>query len=376
MSHRIVSPSLAARRPLRCAKGFILVATLWIMAGLALLAAYVDNAVTEDIERAIKAREAIQKEIDLLDTENTLIYMLVTGRMGHRGLLIEPVQRFYGESVDGASLPLSGDGIDGVLQLAGQTYQGIGETLFSVQDESGLVSISTPGTRLFPRVLASIGLSESEISRLVPKIEDYVDHDREMRMGGAEDYEYRLEKMPVPANWMMTSPLELQQVLGSDVLTPDQWQRLLPMLSMHQLMGYNFNTMRLDVIAAWLNVDEESLQALEEARSWQSINDPQQIASLTGETPDIDKMEYLRFPQRYLRIAIWSKGDRTQRFFGIRLRPLGDKVPWNTVYRYPQPLVPDEAYETPRLVPTSLFQEASPDEEDANEDDPPEDPEQ
>ncbi len=347
------------------------------MAGLALLAAYVDSAVTRDIERAIKTRDAIQKEIDRLDTENTLIYMLVTGRMGHRGLLIEPVQRFYGETVDGASLPTTGEGIDGVLQLAGQTYQGIGETLFSVQDESGLVSISTPGTRMFPRVLESIGLSESEISRLIPKIEDYVDHDRDMRMGGAEDYEYRLEKKPVPANWMMTSPLELQQVLGTDVLTPEQWQELLPMLSMHQLMGYNFNTMRLDVIAAWLKVDEESLKALEEARSWQSINDPQQIASLTGETPDIDKMEYLRFPQRYLRIAIWAEGDRTQRFFGIRLRPLGNSSPWNTIYRYPQPLVPDEAYGAPRIAPTSLFRPPPElDEEDADEGDPSEDPEQ
>ncbi len=372
MSPRFVSDRRSRRAP---ARGFILVATLWTLAGLAVLAAYIDSTVGGDIERAIKARDTLQREVDRINTENTLIYMLVTGRMAHRGLLIEPVQRFYGETVDGAALPLSGEGIDGILQLAGQTYQGIGDTLFSVQDESGLVSISTPGTRMFPRILESIGLSEPEISRLIPKIEDYVDHDRDMRLGGAEDYEYRLKKMPVPANWMMVSPLELQQVLGTDVFTPEQWQRLLPMLSMHQLMGYNFNTMRLDVIAAWLKVDKESLAALEDARSWQSINDPQQIASLTGETPDIDKMEYLRFPQRYLRIATWTSGDRMQRLFGIRLKPLGDKAPWNTIYRYPQPLVPDEAYDAPRQLPVAHFGYDADEEgadEDEDEDDPPE----
>jgi hypothetical protein len=52
-------------------RGFILVATLWVMAGLTLLAAYVDTLTDKNIERALKQRESVRGDLNRINTENT-----------------------------------------------------------------------------------------------------------------------------------------------------------------------------------------------------------------------------------------------------------------------------------------------------------------
>ena len=43
--------------------GFVLVATLWVLAALAVLAAYIDGVVAADVERAVKARTWLESEL-------------------------------------------------------------------------------------------------------------------------------------------------------------------------------------------------------------------------------------------------------------------------------------------------------------------------
>ena len=75
-------------------RGFVLVATLWALAALAVLAAYIDGVVASDVRDAIDAKRALQAEIDRRSTEATVLYLLATGRMNHRGLVLEEVQQF------------------------------------------------------------------------------------------------------------------------------------------------------------------------------------------------------------------------------------------------------------------------------------------
>lgn len=73
--------------------GFVLVATLWVLAGLAILASYIDGVTTDSVERATAARLAMQRELDRRNTEVTLVYMLATNRKNHRALVVDNEQR-------------------------------------------------------------------------------------------------------------------------------------------------------------------------------------------------------------------------------------------------------------------------------------------
>ena len=69
-------------------------ATLWALAGLAVLAAYIDGVTASGVRDAIEAKRAIQAELERRSTEATVVYLLATGRMNHRGLILEEEQRF------------------------------------------------------------------------------------------------------------------------------------------------------------------------------------------------------------------------------------------------------------------------------------------
>ena len=88
------SRPMHGRPPPTTARGFILVATLWTLAALAVVAGYVANVVESDVERAIATRHALQDELDRRSTEATLLYLLATTRMSHRGAILETPQRF------------------------------------------------------------------------------------------------------------------------------------------------------------------------------------------------------------------------------------------------------------------------------------------
>ena len=94
----------------RNAEGFVLVATLWVLAALAVLAAYINGVVASDLERAVIAKRALQSELDRRSTEATLLYLFATGRMNHRGLILEEEQRFSNALPEDESLPDHGDG--------------------------------------------------------------------------------------------------------------------------------------------------------------------------------------------------------------------------------------------------------------------------
>ena len=339
-------------------EGFVLVATLWVVAALAVLAAYIDGVVTPEVERAAAARRSLESELDRRSTEATLIYLLTTGRMNHRGLVLEEEQRFSDALPEGEYLPDDGDG---ELTTTGEVHLGLGGSRFSVQDEGGLASVNAPGSRLFVALLRHAGVAVSDIERVVARIEDYIDKDSDATLNGAERPEYRQAGAPPPLNWIMSSPVELRKVLGIDeILAPAQWRRLRPLLTMRPAVGYNFNTMQSELLAAVLGLDEQGIRRVLDERQERRISRLTQIAMLSGKHLDIDELELRTLPSRFLRISVWHEGGGSRIVAGIALTPLGDSAPWRKDYRYSEPISASHdsrAYrETPRAVASALLQ--------------------
>lgn len=343
-------------------EGFILVATLWVLAILTVLAAYVDGVTASDIDRALQARQALTRELDRRSTEATVVYLLVTGRMNYRGLIYEREQRFASDIDDGVSLPQFGEG---ALTVTDEVYAGLGGTNFAIQDELGLVPVNTPASPIFAAVLEGVGVSPRDAQLIAARVEDYVDVDYDLSLNGAERFDYEMRGLPPPPNWIMVSPLEMRRVLGvGELITPAQWQRLLPVLSMRQATGYNFNLMPPKVLAAVVGLDEAAMEPVVEARKERPIWSLNRLVMLTGVRLNLDEMSLRRAPSGYVRIATWNEGQGVRHLSGVELTPFGERTPWRKDYGYSEPVVAGvlespggQPVELPQPAPSPLLQE-------------------
>ena len=334
----------------------MLLATLWVLAALVVLAAYVSDVTDVEAERAIRAKENLQRELQRRSLENTLLYLLATGRMNHRGIVLETQQRFADYLADGEVLPAG----EGELLATGQPYETADGLGFWIQDESGLASVNSPRFPLFAAALAHVGVSPPNIARIKPRVVDYVDTDQRLSLNGAETYDYRQRDMAAPPDWPMASPLELRRVLGvQEMVSSDQWRRLRPLLTIRPALGYNVNTMRPEVLARLFGLDETALRRVLEARTRGPVRGLRQIAMLTGRHVDIDASDLLGIPSRFLRVATREADGRAHHIVGIELMPFGEDVPWSKNYRYQEPASDDDWTrfgDGPRQAATTLLQ--------------------
>ena len=317
------------------AKGFVLVMTLWALAALALLAAYVNHVVTADVEFAIEDKRLFEAELERRNTEATVTYLLATGRMNHHALILEETQRF---SDPRRGRSTSGFGALGALRVTGATYAAVGGVRFSLQDEGGLIPVNTPKFPPLAAFLGHAGVLEEDVAQIIARIEDYIDADDSLSLNGAERHEYGLRGKEPPLNWLMSSPLELAEVLGlEDLVAPAQWSRLSPLLTMRPVSSYNFNTMHPEVLAALLNLDARGLRGLLDERQKGPLSRLTQVAMLSGKHLDIDAMDVAVVPSNFLRLVVWHDTLGPRIVVGIELTPLGKSAPWRRDYRYSEP---------------------------------------
>ena len=338
-------------------QGFVLVATLWALATLALLAAYLTDIMGADVQRAFDEQQQFQAHLERRSTEATVIYLLATNRMNHRALVLEDEQRFPGSAGSATRLP---DDAEAELSVTGTVYAGVGSARFSLQDESGLVSVNAPRFPLFATVLRSAGISSADVQTIVARVEDYIDTDDRPGTGGAERSDYHQHGKPPPPNWIMASPMELSMVLGiDDLIDADRWERLRPLLTVRPVNGYNFNTMHPEILAALLDLDRRRNEGVLDERAKRPLIRLSQIAMLSGKHLDIDELEIATLPSRFQRISLWHENGGAREVVGVELTPLGERAPWRKDYRYPEPhpanAGPEEPGDSPREAPSALL---------------------
>ena len=332
-------------------RGFVLVATLWALAALTLLASAIDRSVVADVERALLAKQALRRQLDARSTEATLLYLLATGRMNHRALLIESEQVFTDPDESGP--PPNADAA--WIGIDGNAYFGLGDVRFSIQDEGGLASVNGPRDPLLAAALRHVGVPRADVDRVLPLVRDYIDADDLLNLDGAERLDYERRGLPPPANFPLASPLELRNVMTvGSIVSHDQWRRLRPLLTASPPLGYNFNTMPSAIVAALLDLDADGIRPLLEAREQRPVVSLGQVGALTGVYPALDAMLVSAVPSARLRIATWSATGNVRSVLGIRLTPKAERVPWRKEYRYSEPVDVDSG--TVRKPATPLLQ--------------------
>ncbi len=227
------------------ARGFVLAAVLWLLAGLTVAAALASQYALDVSSNAQLLRMKAQAESDFLSSRARVLYTLAATAVHVNGRV-------------GAQTPLAVDD---------RLYAAQGESLVQIQDARGLLNLNRLQPDVAQRFLAHCGVPTKAVTALLDKLLDYTDADDLSRLQGGEAAAYRDAGRIGPSNAALTDVQELWQVLDWDNIRP-AWQakgcdRAVTVLSDGSL---NLHTAPLPVLMAH-GVTEAFAQALVNQRT-------------------------------------------------------------------------------------------------------------
>lgn len=181
-------------------RGVALIAVLWLVALLTMLAVTVVTLSVTHRRTAERYTEAVQADLTL---DAALRVMLLR--------LIAPPERAQSFPLDQTQS----------VSVVGQTIGVI------VQREAGRIDLNTADLDLLTAFFAANGWREDEAHSMAARIIDWRDPDDDTEPGGAENREYQAARMSYgPHNGPFESVDELRQVLGSERIHSDLFDSL------------------------------------------------------------------------------------------------------------------------------------------------------
>ena len=377
--------------------GFVLVMTLWVLAILTLAASFFAIWTQKTLELVQTRQADLQGEIDMYNTQATLIYLLTTQRFTIAGVTVSPniaqekspvnledladdsktleeimdefvarqrQQKQQQEQQQNNPAAIWGyDENDTILSdgteiaLDNQPYEGYGKAYFALQDEGGLLNLQLEPEIVLNRLLGLFGIENELRAPLIAKLNDYVDLDDLHRLNGAEAYHYEEHHLPPPPNHYLLAPLEIYRVLDwreqESLWDHDQLGQLITItVAAHP----NFNTAPALVLQAAYNLNELAVERLIKIRQsipFYMINTVTQIA---GMPPEVSSFESNFFPASALRLTLWYEGAQYLQQTYLRLTPISSgKKPWQIDTNLQLGLLPHYTQTPPIHAPTTLF---------------------
>jgi len=292
-------------------RGFVLVATLWVMVIVAIAAAYFSDRVARSVELAQQSQQNTRALIDMADTRAEILYRLGTTSLTEYGL--------------GRGEP--------TIALDNRPYMGAGDTFLKLQDTRGLLNLNYPDGERLQRFLGLLGIPASQRSRMIDTLRDFTDPDDLHRLNGAEKEAYLARNLPLPPNNYLVTPWEARHIIAwSDV--PQLWQndRLIRLTTTSLSGGLNPNTAPAEVLATLTGVTEEAAQAIIARRTISPIIHFGQLTELAPiPTQQLEDAIVLR-PGNSIRITQYAPGVAWALQYNVTLTPINDEAPWRIDY--------------------------------------------
>ncbi len=262
--------------PGRHSKGFILVATLIVIAMISLGAAYFATRVEEMQASALLLQTTAEFERDAHTSRQMVAFAAITNPRNLRGLAVA----------------------EGDLALDGRPYQIDEHTQISVQDERGLLNVNMSPEYVLRRFLASLGLPLERQSRMVDTLQDYIDIDDLKRLNGAEREDYERAGLAPPSNDYLLSHDELKQIPGWIEFFRDVQRaggqagvdKVLSLMVANRIGGINVNSAPREVLRAIPGLDASRLEALLDQRRIAPFSSLAQLGPFTNGALDDDNV--------------------------------------------------------------------------------------
>lgn len=198
------------QKQIKTNSGFILVATLVILAGIALASQYFYAWTQDAIKRSELLKQKVNAQIDLSDTKEVALFWLMTQPISEPGMEIVNLGD-SGKIMDN-NLPNTYNNRY-YIKLYGTPYT-YKDTEITLQDAQGLVNLNDITEDNLRNLLKIFQISEEDTPGLSDKYFDYVEKEKETtRLNGASKETYTENKMPPPTNVPLRTPLEAKRIL-------------------------------------------------------------------------------------------------------------------------------------------------------------------
>jgi type II secretory pathway component PulK len=327
-------------------RGFVLAATLWMLAIMAVAATYFAERIQRSRELAQLAQAHSQVLLDLGNARAEILFRIATTPFSVYGL---------------------GPSANEAITLDDRPYLAPGGTLIRLQDNRGLLNLNVVSDDRLERFLGILGAPAARRAALIDTLRDYIDEDNLKHLNGAETADYAAAGLPPPRNAKLITPMEARSIYGwADV--PQLWQDnlLLRLTTTSSSLSVNPNTAPWQVLATMRDMTPQAAQAIIQARKLAPIVHAGQIEALTGIQIYTDPFmpDAITFPADSVRITQQPKGMGWGWQYNVTLAPVSDTAPWRIDYSYRvelssfdaakqalQPLPARAAFQPESLVP-------------------------
>jgi general secretion pathway protein K len=327
--------------PLAQQQGFVLVATLWFVALLALVAVIVGGWVERSLGRASALQDRVTARSEMIGAINRVTFLMLTSYFSPRGLEIPTPEDLAGAS----PMDVFGFTPSDASQFIGlddRPYR-MGDVIIRLQDDHGLYKLNFPDVDTLGRLLAEYGVSYEDSAVLNDRLLDYIDKSPLMRLNGANTESYLRAGRPPPRNNPLLTPWEAYRVLGWDDY-PNLWDSptaLPEVTTIRDIGGLNPNTAPAAVLRSIPGLDERAVARLLDYRASQWILNELDLDRATGVALPVSLAQFSFFPANSLRLTLLSPHDPLAQIVAIRLNPLGPQ-PYRIDYRVERPQTTDE----------------------------------
>jgi DNA uptake protein ComE-like DNA-binding protein len=297
-------------------RGFVLAATLWVLAMLAVAAGYFAGRIQQARELTQLAQAHAQALLDLNDARAEILFRIATTPFSIYGL---------------------GPSATTAIALDDRAYLGPGDTLIRLQDNRGLLNLNIVNDDRLDRFLNILGAPATRRAGLIDALRDYIDDDDLKHLNGAEAGDYAAAGLPPPRNAKLVTPMEARRIYGwADV--PQLWQdNLLPKLTTTgSSLSLNPNTAPWQVLATIRGMTPEAAQAIIQARKSAPIVNVGQIEALTGIQLSTDPFmpDAIIFPADSVRVTQQPRAMNWGWHYNVTLTPTHIAAPWRIDYSY------------------------------------------
>lgn len=290
-------------------RGFILVATLWILAIITIAATYFAERVNRSIALAQQKQETAEQLLAFANTRADILFRLGTTPFSFYGLGGQPA-----------------------IALDDRPYRGAGGDIVRLQDNRGLLNVNFLEPEMMSRLLGQLGVPVEKRDAMIDTLRDYTDLDNLRRLNGAEAAEYAALNLPAPPNDWLATPYQLKNIIGWRD-QPGLWenQRLLRLVTASRILGFNPNTAPLEILASLPGSNREIATAIIKARNEKPlITDGQLLGLIAGARLNLDFLVF--YPANSIRITHQHQKLPWAVQYCLTLTPQSENGPWRVDY--------------------------------------------
>jgi hypothetical protein len=313
--------------------GFVLVAVIWFIALVALVAAIVGNWVSGSLQGFAALQDRVVAESELMSATNQVAYLMVSNYFSSRGLEV-----LSGDDLKEANTPktlmleVRLPTRSPFIALDGRPYR-FGSGIIELQDNKGLYNLNDVAGYTLERVLDLYGVPRDKREGLYDKLMDYQNKGPYNRLNGANRDEYVRAGRAPPRNAPILTPWEPLRILGWDseavLWTGDQpfWD----MATVSQSHGINPNTASAMVLRTLPGLDDSSVAKLIEYRAKRQIGNLYHMQEITGRQIPISPVLISPFPANNLRLKAAFRTDPLEHIVVVSLTPTAE-APYRIEY--------------------------------------------